>query len=338
MQPSQRSRRGGTPPGATSSAGGDRNPSGAGAERPVEASSPVARRAGARETGSLDAVDFHLRRMRTLPLATRDDEIACARTAAGARRRKGGGASKCGRCEAGQCRLLEGTLRLVVALAKQHRGMGLSLDDLIQEGNLGLAYALRRYDPNIGHFAVYASPWIRQTIHRAIDQRPLVHAPLRKLEAQRLEDRREREAEALRGGESGAGSDPRSASGKTAAGEPPEKKPERVPDRHSFVSLDDSAEPNGTPFRAPLGDPDDSDPVLLLEAKEHGDLLDAALADLPPRLREVLTRSLGLGDAEGETLAAIGRSLKLSRERVRQLRDKALDALRRDFRFALRRS
>ena len=185
MQPSQRSRRGGTPPGATPSAGGDRNSPEVGVERPVEASPPVARRAGARETGSLDAVDFHLRRMRALPLATRDDEIACARTAAGARRRKGGGASQCGRCEAGQCRLLEGTLRLVVALAKQHQGMGLSLDDLIQEGNLGLAYALRRFDPNIGHFAAYASPWIRQTIHRAIDQRPLVHAPLRKTVGER---------------------------------------------------------------------------------------------------------------------------------------------------------
>lgn len=336
MQPSQRSRRGGTPPGATTRAGGDRDPPGAGAERPVEASAPVACRGAAGETGSLDAVDLHFRQMRALPLATRDDEIACARTAAGARRRKGGGASKCGRCEEGQCRLLEGTLRLVVALARQHQGMGLSLDDLIQEGNLGLARALRRFDPKLGGFAAYASPWIRQTIHRAIDQRPLVHAPLRKLEAQRLEDRRE--AEAVREGESGAGSDPRSASGKSAAGKPPEKKPERVPDRHSFVSLDDSAEPDGTPFWALRGDPDDSDPALLLEAKEHGDLLGAALADLPPRLREVLTRSLGLGEAECETLAAIGRSLKLSRERVRQLRDKALEALRRNPRFAPRRS
>ena len=336
MQPSQRSRRGGTPPGATPSAGGDRNSPEVGVERPVEASSPVARRAGARETGSLDAVDFHLRQMRALPLATRDDEIACARTAGAARRRKGGGASKCGRCEAGQRRLLEGTLRLVVALAKQHQGMGLSLYDLIQEGNLGLAYALRRFDPNIGHFAAYASPWIRQTIHRAIDQRPLVHAPLRKLEAQRLEDRRE--AEAVLEGESGTGSNPRPASGQSAAGKPPETKPERVPDRHSFVSFDHSAEPDGTPFQAPLGDPDDSDPALLLEAKEHGDLLAAALADLPPRLREVLTRSLGLGAAEGETLAAIGRSLSLSRERVRQLRDQALEALRRNPRFTPRRS
>lgn len=335
MKPSQRSRRGGTPPAATPTSRDDRNSPEAGAERPVRASPRVARRSAAEATGSPDALDIHFRQTRALPLATREDEIACARTAAGARRRKGGGASKCGRCEAGQCRLLEGTLRLVVAVAKQHQGMGLSLDDLIQEGNLGLACALRKYDPELGCFAAYASPWVLQKIHRAIDRGTLVHAPFRKLEAQRLEDRRE--AEARGRGESSAAPDLRSPSGEPAPETPPGKKPERVPDRRSFVSLDDSAEPDGLPFGALLCDPDDSDPALLLEAKEYGDLLDAALDDLPPRLREVLTRSFGLGGVERESLAAIGRSLNLSRERVRQLRKQALQVLGRNPRLAPRR-
>ena len=334
MKPSQRSRRSGTPPAATPTPLGDRKPPETGADRPVEAPPRVARRAGAKATASVDALTIYFRQTRALPLATREDEIACARTAAGARRRKGGGASQCGRCTEGQCRLFEGALRLVVAQARRHQGMGLPLDDLIQEGNLGLACALRKYDPDLGCFSTHAYPWILQQIHRAIDRSALVHAPLRKLEAQRFEDRRE--AEARGRGDSSAAPALRSPSGKPAPGMPPGKKPERVPDRRSFVSLDDSVEPDGSPFGALLCDPDDSDPALLLEAKEYGDLLDAALDDLPPRLREVLTRSLGLGGVKRETLAAIGRSMNRSRERVRQLREQALEALRRNPRLAPR--
>ena len=329
MRPSDRNRRGAAPRPVASAPAADRNPPAAGAERPAEASSRVTRRAAGRGTCSLGGVAIHLRQTRGLPEATREDEIACARTARGARNRSDDSPLQCGRCTVGQCRLLEGALRLVVPLAKRYRGLGLPLDDLIQEGNLGLTYALRAFDPDLGRFPSHAARWIRQTIHRAIDQQALVPASLRKLEAQRLRDKQE--AEVRRGGEPVAASARGPASGKPASGKPSKKEPERVPDRRSFVSLDASPRPGGSPYRALLRDlAPSSDPAHLLETKEYEGILRAVVADLPAPLREVLSRNLGLGDAEPETLAAIGRSLDFSRAWAHRLRQQAIERMRQD--------
>lgn len=324
MRPSNRNRRGGAPRPVASAPGADRSLSEAGVERPAEESPRVTRRAAGRGTCSLGAVAIHLRQTRGLPEATREDEIACARTARGARNRRDDSPLQCGRCTVGQCRLLEGALRLVVPLAKRYRGLGLPLDDLIQEGNLGLTYALRAFDPDLGRFPPHADRWVRQTIHRAIDQQALVPASLRKLEAQRLRDKQE--AEARRGGEPGAASARGPASGK-----PSKKEPERVPDRRSFVSLDASPQPGGSPYRALLRDlAPSSDPAHLLETKEYEGILRAVVADLPAPHREVLSRNVGLGDAEPETLAAIGRSLDFSRAWAHRLRQQAIERMRKD--------
>ena len=69
-------------------------------------------------------------------------------------------------------RLIEKNLRLVVSVAKRHRGMGLPFEDLIQEGNVGLIRAVERFDPDMGNrFATYATWWIRQAIGRAIEDK-----------------------------------------------------------------------------------------------------------------------------------------------------------------------
>src|SRR5829696_6416200 len=71
-----------------------------------------------------------------------------------------------------RARLIEKNMRLVVSVAKRYRGMGLSFEDLIQEGNLGLMRAAERFDPELGNrFSTYAIWWIRQAIGRAIEDK-----------------------------------------------------------------------------------------------------------------------------------------------------------------------
>ena len=134
-----------------------------------------ARSRSLRNDGPGDALlNKYLRRMGSIPLLSRADEIEVAR-----RIREGGPES-----ELAKVILVNSNLRLVVSIAKQYSYRGLPLADLIQEGNIGLMKAVEKFDPERGFkFSTYASWWIRQSIVRAIEsQIRTIRIPIYKLE------------------------------------------------------------------------------------------------------------------------------------------------------------
>ena len=285
--------------------------------------------------GSLGALDLYLRQVRPLPVVTREDERVCVRTARGRSAADGvRAAPECGACANGRCRLLDGCLRLVVALARRHQGLGVPLEDLIQEGNLGLLKALKKFDPDLGtKFPTFASNRIVQEMRRALPRTATpIPIPVRKAEAKR------RRAKARADAASRSGT--RRTRRPSALSVPLNREDEMLPDIHSFDSLDAPAGADG-PLRSELlADAARADAGDLLEvAEETADCeraLEEAVSRLPERLREVVSRSFGLNRPAPESLAEIGRSMHLTRERVRQLKERALSLLRTHPDFARR--
>ena len=276
--------------------------------------------------GGLGSLDIYLRQVRPLPVVTREDEQVCVRTARGRSLvdRSVPVPPDCGACANGRCRLLDGCLRLVVALARRHQGLGVPLEDLIQEGNLGLLKALKKFDPDRGtKFATFASNRIVQEMRRAVPRTAApISIPARKAEAKRFRAQAREDAASR----SGARRPPARRS--PARRSPSSREDEMLPDPYSFDSLDAPATEDG-PLRSELlADPAKADAAGLMEAAECERDLAEAVSRLPERLREVVSRSFGLNRPAPESLAEIGRSMHLTRERVRQLKEKALSLLR----------
>lgn len=221
-------------------------------------------------------------------------------------------------------------------MARRHQGLGVPLEDLIQEGNLGLLKALKKFDPDRGtKFATFASNRIVQEMRRAVPRTAAaISIPSRKAEAKRFRAQAREDAASR----SGARRPPARRS--PARRSPSSREDEMLPDPYSFDSLDAPATEDG-PLRSELLadtlQPDTGD--LLEVAEETADCeraLEEAVSRLPERLREVVSRSFGLNRPAPESLAEIGRSMHLTRERVRQLKEKALSLLRDHPAFARR--
>ena len=220
-------------------------------------------------------------------------------------------------------RLIRGNLRFVVSVARKYQGRGLALLDLINEGNLGLFKAAKRFDMDKDvKFISYAVWWIRQSIQKALfEQVGAVRIPPNKLA---LVNRFKR-ALMLNGGDYD----------KTISMEefaPFERDIVEVMEKIVDISLD-----------APIGDDTSSsaDSVSTLmdvlgsdgnqdddmEKDERKKLIQETLASLPRREEEILRMFYGLDTVEDTTLKDIGEDLRLSRERVRQIKNKTLRRL-----------
>lgn len=217
-------------------------------------------------------------------------------------------------------------LRLVVRMANRMRGTGLSLTDLIQEGNIGLLKAVDRFEPERGfRFSTYASWWIRHTMRRAVVNRGrTVRVPqhLHTL-AQKLSKTRRR----LRGQ---LGRDPLDAELAEAVGTTVDKvtAASRALANHPIslearVSVDD---PRSVADLLPM--PEDHTPTERLDMLRAGEQMQAALLELEPMERDILRQRFGLDGQEPRTLAEIGAQYSLSRERIRQLQVLALERMR----------
>lgn len=232
-------------------------------------------------------------------------------------------AARAGDAQARQ-RLIEANLRLVVTVAKDHAGRGLSLADLIAEGNLGLIRAVERFDPARGfRFSTYAVWWIRQAIEQALlDHARLVRLPGSVVRALTAVLRVEREL-ARHGGPA-----PTLEAIAAAAERPVAEVAELLRLNERIAELDDPEIATGLAVAWPEDEGDDERERLLAEGAASERLADW-LARLPARQREVVARRYGLDGHAMQSLAEVAAALGISRERVRQIQQEALIRLRR---------
>jgi RNA polymerase primary sigma factor len=260
-----------------------------------------------------DALQLYLQEMAQTPLLTPEEEVQLSR-----RVKKGDLKAR--------TRMIKANLRLVVKIAHDYENHGLPLLDLINEGNLGLMKAVDRFDPKKGaKLSTYAALWIKQSIRRALSNHSrTVRLPVHVADQiSRLNRAGFKLTESL-------GRDPSDDELAGALKVAPAKAA-----RLRALGL------RATSLDAPIGDEADSrygdiieddtvaTPYEALQSKAAREEVNELVKALPPREAEILALRYGLDGRKPQTLEEVGRKFKVTRERIRQLQEMALEKLRR---------
>ncbi|HKA23998.1 MAG TPA: RNA polymerase sigma factor RpoD/SigA [Candidatus Eisenbacteria bacterium] len=260
----------------------------------------------------LDLLDRYLADLHRHPPLTPDEELSTSRAA-----RAGDSAAR--------RRLILGNLRLVVFIARRYRGRGLDFLDLISEGNLGLITGADRFDPERGfRFSTYAAWWIRQAILRGIaDQSSAVRLPVTVLQQMRrylMEQRKLRHR---------LGREPEVHEVGSALGLAPFQSERINALIHSARTLEDigAADQSGELLLA-ASDQDVPSVEEMVESRLDAERLDHFLGRLSGREEGILRMRYGFFDGMAHTLQQTGERFGITRERVRQIEQRALGKLR----------
>ena len=264
---------------------------------------------------STDSLATYLREIGTYHLLARAEESALAQRA------------RCGSEPALEA-LICANLRFVVSIAKLYQHRGVALSDLINEGNLGLLRAARRFDERKGvRFISYAVWWIRQSIVRAInDQQLLVHVPVARLAARR---RLDHEVSAL-GQRLGREPTERDIAEGLAINAEDLRRASRIAAREVSLDGGDPAD-EATALIELLADERTPAPDAPIAEQSLREAVSELLAHLPDREATVVRLHFGLDGGDPMTLEQIGALSGITRERVRQIREKAFSRIRKSF-------
>lgn len=262
--------------------------------------------------GSLEATQIYLKEIGYVSLLTAEQEVSLAREV-----QQG--------IEAARKKMIECNLRLVVKIARRYIYRGLSLLDLIEEGNLGLIKAVEKFDPEKGfRFSTYATWWIRQTIERAImNQTRTIRLPIHVVKELNVYLRT---ARALTQQLDHEPSDEDIA----------QKLNRPVADIKRVMGLNERVISVDIPFGLDsenslldvLSGAQEADPEQLLENANLKELVVSWITRLSARQKEVIARRFGLMGYDISTLEEVGKEIGLTRERVRQIQLEALRKLR----------
>lgn len=261
---------------------------------------------------NLDATQLYLKEIGFSPLLSAEEEVYYARLA-----RSGD--------ESGRKRMIESNLRLVVKISRRYINRGLSLLDLIEEGNLGLIRAVEKFDPERGfRFSTYATWWIRQTIERAImNQTRTIRLPIHVVKELNVYLRAARELT-------------QKLDHEPTAEDIAELLEKPVDDVKNMLKLNERVTSVDTPLGInsdksvldTIADDSLADPSVELQKQNVFASLDRWIDELSEKHREVLARRFGLRGYDASTLEDVGAEIGLTRERVRQIQVEALKRLK----------
>lgn len=259
-----------------------------------------------------DSVKLYLKEIGTFPLLTAEQELALGERVAR------------GDVRARQ-KLIEANLRLVVSVAKRYSNQGLSMQDMIQEGNIGLMRATQKFDYRRGfRFSTYATWWIRQSITRAIAEHSrTIHIPVHVVEVIYKVKRVARRIYQ----EQGTEATPEQIAAEV--GLPKEKVLELLSVADQPMSLDAPvAEDELYLLADTLEDTTLTPPIDQVSRRMQRDSIEQAMTMLNERERDIIELRYGLADGRSLTLDEVSIRYRLTRERIRQIEVKALRKLR----------
>ena len=259
-----------------------------------------------------DSIQMYLREIGKIPLLTAEEEIALAKR----KERNDKEAEK---------RLIEANLRLVVSIAKKFTGKSLSLLDLIQEGNIGLFRAVKKFEYRKGYkFSTYATWWIRQAITRALaDQSRTIRIPVHMVETINKFQQIERQLI------QDLGREPLPEEIAAEMGEDVDKVRHIIKISQDTVSLETSVgeDDEDSTLEDFIEDVKNVTPDRAAALQLLKDYVNDIIKDLNPREQKILEMRFGLTDGVSHTLEEVGKEFDVTRERIRQIEAKAIEKM-----------